>query len=134
MHPQTRTGPQGLVAARPGLQRHTRPRKQERALRFGKGAPLPCRQRTRTSRPDGFGLSLAARVAKQTGRTILFLAGNAGGQARAKGEVGTEVTLPQFKCGMSGLAALPVRPRRGAAGGAFAIISKSWREIILLET
>lgn len=50
------------------------------------------------------------------GRTLLFLAGSAGGQARAKGEVGTEVAQPQFKYGMRGLAALPVRTRRGAAG------------------
>lgn len=61
MRPQTRIGSQGFV-------RRTARTPAARATKeVGKGAPLPCRQRTRTNRLDGFGSSLAARVAKQTG-------------------------------------------------------------------
>lgn len=97
-------------AARPGLRRHTRPRKQKRVLRFPADSA-----REPADRMDSAFRWRHGWPSKR-GRTILFLVGSAGDQASAKGEVGTEVAQPQFKCGMSGPAALPVRPRRGAAG------------------
>ena len=120
-------------AARPELRRHTRPRKQERVLRFGKGVPLPCRQDTRTSRLDGFGLSLAARVAKQTGADTLVPRWQRRWPSTCEGRgwYGGDTAPVQVRHARA--RGLTRAPSPWCRGGTFAIISTSWWENILLE-